>query len=181
MLPNNLGEDVTNDWGDHRTDGHGYDETHGDGDGDGEMEGDFDGDDDGETEGNDDRETEGDGDGENFRNGVPHTDIPHGHPYVSATSCSFMASSSSNSIITQGETSNSDDVEVGDIFTSKKDLAFRLSVISMWKNFETRVDKSKKDVYVVKCRGNGCKWRLRAVRLSESNLFKISKYHNIHN
>ncbi|TYK21833.1 MuDRA-like transposase [Cucumis melo var. makuwa] len=42
------------------------------------------------------------------------------------------------------------------------------------------VKKSTKEVLFVKCIDNKCGWRLRAVRLKDSNIFKIKKYVKVH-
>ncbi|KAL0544153.1 hypothetical protein IC582_019265 [Cucumis melo] len=56
------------------------------------------------------------------------------------------------------ESSISEELDVGQIFFCKRDLSMRLSVC---------IDKK-------------CGWRLRAVRLKDSNIFKIKKYVKVH-
>ncbi|KAL4017276.1 hypothetical protein IC575_024954 [Cucumis melo] len=56
----------------------------------------------------------------------------------------------------------------------------RLSVLAMKKNFQFVVKKSTKEVLFVRCIDNKCGWRLRAVRLKDSNIFKIKKYVKVH-
>ena len=48
------------------------------------------------------------------------------------------------------------------------------------KKFQFVVKKSTKEVLFVRCIDNKCGWRLRAVRLKDSNIFKIKKYVKVH-
>lgn len=50
----------------------------------------------------------------------------------------------------------------------------------MKKKFQFYVKKSTKGVLHVKCIGENCEWRLRVVKLKDSNIFKISKYVNVY-
>lgn len=78
------------------------------------------------------------------------------------------------------ESSTSEEFDVGQIFFSKKDLSMRLSVLAMKKKFQFVVKKSTKEVLFVRCIDNKCGWRLRAMRLKDSNIFKIKKYVKVH-
>jgi len=93
--------------------------------------------------------------------------------------------SSSRKLKTKGsgwseESSTSEELDVGQIFFCKRDLSMRLSVLAMKKNFQFVVKKSTKEVLFVRCIDNKCGWRLRAVRLKDSNIFKIKKYVKVH-
>ncbi|KAL0533896.1 hypothetical protein IC582_028171 [Cucumis melo] len=94
-------------------------------------------------------------------------------------------SSSSRKLKTKGsgwseESSTSEELDVGQIFFCKRDLSMRLSVLTMKKKFQFVVKKSTKEVLFVRCIDNKCGWRLRAVRLKDSNIFKIKKYVKVH-
>ncbi|KAL0536875.1 hypothetical protein IC582_025838 [Cucumis melo] len=93
--------------------------------------------------------------------------------------------SSSQKLKTKGsgwseESSTSEELDVGQIFFCKRDLSMRLSVLAMNKNFQFVVKKSTKEVFFVRCIDKKCGWRLRAVRLKDSNIFKIKKYVKVH-
>ncbi|KAL0544768.1 hypothetical protein IC582_019893 [Cucumis melo] len=93
--------------------------------------------------------------------------------------------SSSRKLKTKGsgwseESSTSEELDVGQIFFCKRDLSMRLSVLAMKKFFQFVVKKSTKEVLFVRCIDNKCGWRLRAVRLKDSNIFKIKKYVKVH-
>ncbi|KAL0551887.1 hypothetical protein IC582_010977 [Cucumis melo] len=94
-------------------------------------------------------------------------------------------SSSSRKLKTKGsgwseEISTSEELDVGQIFFCKRDLSMRLSVLAMKKKIQFVVKKSTKEVLFVRCIDNKCGWRLRAVRLKDSNIFKIKKYVKVH-
>ncbi|KAL4018459.1 hypothetical protein IC575_022055 [Cucumis melo] len=77
--------------------------------------------------------------------------------------CKVDYNSSSRKLKTKGsdwseESSTSEELDVGQIFFCKRDLSMRLSV----------------------CIDNKCGWRLRVVRLKDSNIFKIKKYVKVH-
>ncbi|KAA0037331.1 MuDRA-like transposase [Cucumis melo var. makuwa] len=93
-------------------------------------------------------------------------------------------SSSSRKLNTKGsgwseESSTSEELDVGQIFFCKRDLSMRLCVGNE-KKFQFIVKKSTKEVLFVRCIDNKCGWRLRAVRLKNSNIFKIKKYVKVH-
>lgn len=80
-----------------------------------------------------------------------------------------------------GQSGASDeDVVVGQIFLSKKELSMKLSILAMKKKFAYRVQKSRAKLYTVKCVDQSCKWRLRAVKIGSADVFRISKYLNVH-
>lgn len=72
-------------------------------------------------------------------------------------------------------------VHVSQIFHNKKDLQAKLQMLAVRNSFEFKVTKSNKSTYVVVCVEKICKWRLRAVRLKESDEFEIRKYSRYHN
>ncbi|KAL0546608.1 hypothetical protein IC582_016520 [Cucumis melo] len=74
------------------------------------------------------------------------------------------------------ESSTNEELDVGQIFFCKRDLSMRLSVLAMKFFFQFVVKKSTKEVLFVRCIDKKCGWRLRAVRLKDSNIFKIKKY-----
>lgn len=73
-----------------------------------------------------------------------------------------------------------EDLNVGQVFTNKKDLYRTLALISLKKNFQFKVKKSKKDILVIACQDKNCKWRVRAARVQDTMQFKIRKYQNGH-
>ncbi|KAL0556979.1 hypothetical protein IC582_005497 [Cucumis melo] len=78
------------------------------------------------------------------------------------------------------ESSTSEELDVGQIFSCKRDLSMRLSVLAMKIFFQFVVKKSTKEVLFIRCIDNKCGWRLRAVRLKDSNIFKIKKFVKVH-
>ncbi|KAL0540229.1 hypothetical protein IC582_024462 [Cucumis melo] len=93
--------------------------------------------------------------------------------------------SSSRKLKTKGsgwskENCTNEELDVGQIFFCKRDLSMRLSVLAMKNIFQFVVKKSTKEVIFVRCIDNKCGWRLRAVRLKDSNIFKIKKYVKVH-
>ncbi|KAL4026414.1 hypothetical protein IC575_014844 [Cucumis melo] len=88
--------------------------------------------------------------------------------------------SSSRKLKTKGsgwseESSTREELDVGKIVFCKRDLSMRLSVLAMNFFFQFVVKKSTKEVLFVRCINKKCGWRLRAVRLKDSNIFKIKK------
>ncbi|XP_022155432.1 uncharacterized protein LOC111022579 isoform X2 [Momordica charantia] len=76
--------------------------------------------------------------------------------------------------------STNDEFDVGQIFFGKRDLSMKLSVMAMKRNFEFRVKKSTKELIYIVCVDENCKWRIRALKLGGSDIFRISKYVNVH-
>ncbi|XP_038889297.1 uncharacterized protein LOC120079207 [Benincasa hispida] len=87
---------------------------------------------------------------------------------------------SSSTITMPGQSYSSEDVQIGDIFLSKKDLKMRLSMLAIRGNFQFRLKKSTTTLYKVICLVEECKWRIRAVKLKICEIFKIFKYDNVH-
>ncbi|KAL0541623.1 hypothetical protein IC582_021676 [Cucumis melo] len=99
--------------------------------------------------------------------------------------CKVDYNSSSRKLKTKGsdwseESSTSEELDVGQIFFCKRDLSMRLSVLAMIFFFQFVVKKFTKEVLFVRCIDNKCGWRLRVVRLKDSNIFKIKKYVKVH-
>ncbi|KAH9770671.1 SWIM-type domain-containing protein [Citrus sinensis] len=66
------------------------------------------------------------------------------------------------------------------LFSSKEELQQVLFMEALRKNFEFKTFKSGKNILVVKCVDNTCKWRLRAMKFGSLNMFKITKYYSVH-
>ncbi|XP_038887209.1 uncharacterized protein LOC120077397 [Benincasa hispida] len=96
-----------------------------------------------------------------------------------ATGCD-LSHPSSSTITMPGQSYSSEDVQVGDIFISKKDLKMWLSMLAIRVNFQFRVKKSTTTLYKVIYLVEECKSKLRAVKLKNCEIFKISKYDNFH-
>ena len=67
-------------------------------------------------------------------------------------------------------------LEVSELFENKRELQLRLHKYSLASHFEFKVEKSRKDLWYVKCLDKKCKWRLRAVKGKFSELFEIRKF-----
>lgn len=46
--------------------------------------------------------------------------------------------------------------------------------------FEVITVKSTPMLYLLKCRGQGCKWYLRAAKSENSKIFSVRTYHKMH-
>ncbi|KAH9658494.1 SWIM-type domain-containing protein [Citrus sinensis] len=66
------------------------------------------------------------------------------------------------------------------LFSSKEKLQQVLFMEALRKNFEFKTFKSGKNILVVKCVDDTCKWRLRALKFGSLNMFKITKYYSVH-
>ena len=69
---------------------------------------------------------------------------------------------------------------VKEVFKSKEALQEKLKALAVKKRFQFKTPKSDKDLLVVVCMDDNCKWRLRASRLKGCNMFEIRKYYNVH-
>ena len=76
-------------------------------------------------------------------------------------------------------TSN-DTIAVGQSYPSKKDVQSKLSLMAIRENFEFKVRRSTRDLLFVICVDKGCKWRVRASKMNDSDCFLIRKFHNVH-
>ena len=66
------------------------------------------------------------------------------------------------------------------LFNSKEELQQVLSMEALRKNFELKTFKSRKNILVVKCIDDTCKWRLHTMKFGILNMFKIIKYYSVH-
>ena len=66
------------------------------------------------------------------------------------------------------------------LFSSKEELQEVLSMEVLRKTFELKTFKSGKNILVVRCIDDTCKWRLRAIKFGSSNMFHITKYYSVH-
>lgn len=69
--------------------------------------------------------------------------------------------------------SSIEDIQVGYLFLSKKGLRKKLSVFSIRKTFQYRVDRSNKKLYVLRYVDSGCLSKLRAIKMRDSNMLKF--------
>ena len=72
------------------------------------------------------------------------------------------------------------DVELNEMFQSKKDVVQKVSMIAIRKNFEFKVQRSNKEVLYLKCKDVNCQWRMRAIRVRHTDLFRVSRYQQTH-
>ncbi|XP_038719964.1 uncharacterized protein LOC120012596 [Tripterygium wilfordii] len=84
--------------------------------------------------------------------------------------------SGSNTIDLNSE--SSDTFDVGVIFTNKKELHKHISLYAIKKNFQFRVTRSTKSLLVVECLASGCQWRMRGIKLKETELFLVKKFND---
>lgn len=70
--------------------------------------------------------------------------------------------------------------KVSTLFENKKELQLKLHKYAMSQNFEFKVEKSTKDLWYVRCMGENCTWRLRAVRGKFSEMFEVRKFVHEH-
>ncbi|XP_038686652.1 protein FAR1-RELATED SEQUENCE 6-like [Tripterygium wilfordii] len=50
----------------------------------------------------------------------------------------------------------------------------------MSKNFQFRVIKSTKTLFMIQCAAKGCEWRMRSIRVKDSELFKVTRLNDNH-
>ncbi|XP_038695537.1 uncharacterized protein LOC119992829 [Tripterygium wilfordii] len=84
----------------------------------------------------------------------------------------------SNTIDLNSESSETFDVGV--IFTNKKELHKHISLYAIKKNFQFRVARSTKSLLMVECVATGCQWRMRGIKLKETELFLVKKFNDTH-
>lgn len=70
---------------------------------------------------------------------------------------------------------HSDELEVRQVFSSKKELQEKLSMLAIRKNFEYKVERSCKKFLVISCIDENCQWKLRACRYRDNTSFQIRK------
>ena len=51
-------------------------------------------------------------------------------------------------------------IKIGQLFENKADLKMKLPVYAIKKNFEFKVEKSRKDIWFITCIENNCSWKL---------------------
>ena len=73
-----------------------------------------------------------------------------------------------------------DDFEIDQVFLSRVDLEDRLALISITNNREHKIKKADKSRLIAVCIDSACKWRLRASKVPEGNLWLIRRYNNAH-
>ncbi|TXG54834.1 hypothetical protein EZV62_020090 [Acer yangbiense] len=71
-------------------------------------------------------------------------------------------------------------IAVGELFESKKQLQSQLGRYSLKKGFQIRVMKSDTTRYQVRCIVEECNWRLRAVKVGNSDYFQIRRFDHEH-
>ncbi|CAA3031907.1 cytochrome P450 93A3-like, partial [Olea europaea subsp. europaea] len=89
----------------------------------------------------------------------------------------------SSQVGTSGPSSNSsrvapddEDLQVGQLFETKKDLQEAVHRLALKYNFEFKVKKSNKSLLTVACVEDSCNWRLRATKMDTNECFVIRKY-----
>ncbi|TXG50204.1 hypothetical protein EZV62_022728 [Acer yangbiense] len=71
-------------------------------------------------------------------------------------------------------------IAVSELFESKKQLQSQLGGYSLKKGFQIRVMKSDTTRYQVRCIVEECNWRLRAVKVGNSDYFQIRRFDHEH-
>ncbi|KAL5577995.1 hypothetical protein UlMin_019694 [Ulmus minor] len=71
-------------------------------------------------------------------------------------------------------------LEINQMFETKEELQTKLHEVAVHGNFEYKVVKSNKWLYVVKCINKSCKWRVHDSKLPNSGYFIIRKYEGTH-
>ena len=71
---------------------------------------------------------------------------------------------------------NGSNLEINQMFETKEELQTKLHKVAVHGNFECKVVKLNKWLYVVKCINDNCKWQLRGSKLQNSGYFIIQKY-----
>jgi hypothetical protein len=89
----------------------------------------------------------------------------------------------SSQVGTSGPSSNSsrvapddEDLQVEQLFETKKDLQEAVHRLALKYNFEFKVKKSNKSLLTVACVEDSCNWRLRATKMDTNECFVIRKY-----
>lgn len=75
--------------------------------------------------------------------------------------------------------SNLEDIQVSYMFLNKKDLVKKLVVFSIIHNFQFRVHRLNKKLYVLRCSDSACSWQLMTIKL-DLHMFKVFKYESMH-
>ena len=98
-----------------------------------------------------------------------------------ATNTHSNPSTCEPSTLTPTPVSVSDDIEVGQICSSKRELQHKLGMYAIKYNYEFKVYKSCTQRFEVKCVDNQRQWRLRAARIEGLEFFSIRVLKNVHN
>ena len=69
-----------------------------------------------------------------------------------------------------------DEVDVNMIFQDKKELRDKLAIVAIRNKFQFKVKKSNKKLLVLTCLSDECMWRLRAIKLKDMKVFKVTKF-----
>ncbi|XP_062103123.1 uncharacterized protein LOC133814142 [Humulus lupulus] len=89
-------------------------------------------------------------------------------------------SASTAQLLTSSSSINSWEIKEGQIFENKQELKMKLHLYALKKNFEFKVKKSAKNIWCTVCVDDKCKWRLRATKLVNSNMFEVRKFFGEH-
>ena len=89
-------------------------------------------------------------------------------------------SASTTQLLTSSSSINSWEIKEGQIFENKQELKMKLHLYALKKNFEFKVKKSAKNIWCTVCVDDKCKWRLRATKLVNSNMFEVRKFFGEH-
>ncbi|XP_062103698.1 uncharacterized protein LOC133814801 [Humulus lupulus] len=89
-------------------------------------------------------------------------------------------SASTAQLLTSSSSINSWEIKEGQIFENKQEVKMKLHLYALKKNFEFKVKKSAKNIWCIVCVDDKCKWRLRATKLVNSNMFEVRKLFGEH-
>ncbi|XP_062103219.1 uncharacterized protein LOC133814247 [Humulus lupulus] len=89
-------------------------------------------------------------------------------------------SASTAQLLTSSSSINSWEIKEGQIFENKQELKMKLNLYTLKKNFEFKVKKFAKNIWCTVCVDDKCKWRLRATKLVNSNMFEVRKFFGEH-
>ena len=108
-----------------------------------------------------------------------HTSRSDNH-HTSRANSQYALSTLDPSTSTPSALSVSSIVEVGQIYTSKRELQHKLGVMAMKSNYEFKVHKSCTQRFEVKSVDDNCKWRLRVARIEGLDFFFVRVFKNVH-
>lgn len=77
---------------------------------------------------------------------------------------------------TSSSANQSGELETRQLFSSKKELRAKLSMLAIRENFNFKVQRSTTKLFVAGCTEENCKWILRAVKVRDSTSFQIRKF-----
>ena len=104
------------------------------------------------------------------------------HPRRASTSRVSCPSTSATEPILSNDNSLSttEEIEIGQIYTNKKELQQKLALYAMKENFEFKVSKSCSQRFEVRCTYHNCTWRVRATRVPNLDMWAIKVFINKH-